>query len=497
MTQLLLIWLLSFSFIAYSAQELDELESALVEEDIIENTEVANENDLDLESVQDESSTNSEEISEFLQEDAQDLAEPKVGDDQMMQEQEDIVVDESASQESEVVMDEQVDLEEDVSVAGDMLEEQLEKDVFAIEEEQVAIDVPEMSIDDAVESKVILTDELMPEAKLSVDEQELVEDVVALPEDNNVLVSEGELFIDDELVVEDEVGVEQDLDGVLVQEQVVDEEDEIQGITTVDLDEPRGNWLFKRIWWERSEGRYEKIRELLNAINDTRIYFFTQSIDLDKNLLDPFYLEINFERGTLNMLLEELAQRLNQERIEDGMLDAQEREILDQVEQEKTMLLQLQEDVKSILAMDNKVNDVLGRVMDQMQRVNKYERDAWQSMKEIARILDDIQARDLYYKVDTAWRNVKEVAHYLESDLKRHFDELVATTKEQTGRITMALNSLQERGVLLKQELQALDDYESMVEAQEEIDLLEDEELIVKQPVGWFGGIWQWLVSWF
>lgn len=479
MTRLLLVCLLSASLMLRTAQD-----------------EFAEFEDLELQ----ESAVEGEDDAEVLQEELSDE------DVDLATEDEDIVdVDDEPIDELE--LEQELEAEE---TEADVEQEVIEEPVM--DDEQVADD------EDVSLAKDEPAQELAEDVDEPVTEEEPTEELIDVaPEDDEAVEADDEDLGVDESVIEEEpidVAIEEDelavaedevvIPATVVQEQLEDEEDEIQGITTIDLDEPRGNWLFKRIWWERSEGRYEKIRTLLNGINETRIYFFTQSIDLDKTILDPFYQEINFERGTLHTLLEELEQRLTQERVEDGMLDVQEREVLDKVEQEKTMLLQLQEDVKAILAMDNKVNDVLGRVMDQMQRVNKYERDAWESMKEIARILDDIQARDLYYKVDTAWRNVKEVARYLDAELKRHFDELVATTKEQIERVKTTLSALQERGVLLKQEAQALDDYETMIEAQEEIEIVDEESTVEKQPLGWvdwigswFTGTWQWLTSWF
>ena len=37
------------------------------------------------------------------------------------------------------------------------------------------------------------------------------------------------------------------------QEPSEEEEIEIKGIDTVNVNEPKGNWLYKRIWWEKAE----------------------------------------------------------------------------------------------------------------------------------------------------------------------------------------------------------------------------------------------------
>ena len=52
------------------------------------------------------------------------------------------------------------------------------------------------------------------------------------------------------------------------------DEIEIKGIDTVDIAQPKGNWLYKRIWWEKAERLYEKIKQLANEISESRIVFF-------------------------------------------------------------------------------------------------------------------------------------------------------------------------------------------------------------------------------
>jgi hypothetical protein len=76
---------------------------------------------------------------------------------------------------------------------------------------------------------------------------------------------------------------------------VIPEETEMQapaGIDTVSLENPQGNWLYKRIWWERAEERYEKIRLLVDAVWESRTIFFVKRNELDRNVLDPFYLNV-------------------------------------------------------------------------------------------------------------------------------------------------------------------------------------------------------------
>src|SRR5437870_6541847 len=77
------------------------------------------------------------------------------------------------------------------------------------------------------------------------------------------------------------------------------------GIDTVSLENPQGNWLFKRIWWERAEERYEKIRLLVDAVWESRTIFFVKRNELDRNVLDPFYLNVGIGQGELQTILSE------------------------------------------------------------------------------------------------------------------------------------------------------------------------------------------------
>src|SRR5689334_7513565 len=48
-----------------------------------------------------------------------------------------------------------------------------------------------------------------------------------------------------------------DIDEADAQEEFVEQKNP-EGIDTVSLEDAQGNWLFKRVWWERAEDRYGK-----------------------------------------------------------------------------------------------------------------------------------------------------------------------------------------------------------------------------------------------
>jgi hypothetical protein len=100
--------------------------------------------------------------------------------------------------------------------------------------------------------------------------------------------------------------------------------DEIMGIDTVDLENPQGNWLYKRVWWEKAEAKFEKIRAAVNKILEMRTGFFAKRAELDKTVLDPFYIKIGLSQGELQEILAELiahATAKTEEKKEDTVIE--------------------------------------------------------------------------------------------------------------------------------------------------------------------------------
>ena len=231
---------------------------------------------------------------------------------------------------------------------------------------------------------------------------------------------------------------------------------EIEGVDTVDLDSPQGNWLFKRIWWERAERKYEKIRGGVQAIFESRMRFFSGRSELDRAVLDPFYLAIGFGQGELSTILNELVGVMQDERERQGALDSRERAFLDTLQGNKDALEAISKDVEGINQLDVDIDDALAQLMEQINRVRSYDRDAWNAFKEIARVLDDVKARELFYQVETSWRNIKDVHNYIDTVFAAHFDELLTKVNEHVERVKGALSALKEKGIDLKEQVRLL-----------------------------------------
>ena len=245
------------------------------------------------------------------------------------------------------------------------------------------------------------------------------------------------------------------------------------GIDTVELEDGQGNWLFKRVWWERAEERYEKIRKQVEKIWESRMNFFIKRSELDKKVLDPFYITVGMGQGELQVILNELMNRMEQEQQEEGILSEQERTLLAMLKTEQEVLRQIKSDVESISDLDHAIDDALVKLMESINKVREQERESWNQFKEIARVLSEKKARELFYKMDIAWRNIKDISKYLEKEFTEHFSKLLDRANEHVERVKKAVQALKEKGIDFKKQADRL---EAEEEVQQRIQLMDDEE---------------------
>lgn len=265
------------------------------------------------------------------------------------------------------------------------------------------------------------------------------------------------------------------------------------GIDTVSLEDPQGNWLFKRIWWERAEERYEKIRLIVDAIWESRTIFFIKRNELDRNVLDPFYLSVGVGQGELQIILSELNDFFEKQREQQGALTEQERELYETLVTEQESLKQLKMDVESIANLDHAIDDALGTLMEQINRVRQLEKQAWENFKEIAHVLNDTKARELYYHIEGAARNIKNINTYLEQSFLNHFVKLIDEAAGHVARVHNHIQALKEKGVTFKRQAEqlALQQKEQEAQRAQEEDESDEEEDRPKPKTG----LINWIMS--
>lgn len=229
------------------------------------------------------------------------------------------------------------------------------------------------------------------------------------------------------------------------------------GIDTRNLAEGQGNWLFKRIWWERAEQKYEKIRKYVESVFEARTLFLAQRADLDKNVLDPFYIAIGFGQTELKRIINSLMRYLDRVRTDkDGLLDHQQK-ILQELRKEENTFKKIKRAAEGIVTVNQQINDSLNTLLEQINRVRTYEREAWKHFKKIARVLSDTEARTLYYEMDIIAKNIVDIQGYISQDFAYYFGELDAMLKQLVAELQEAIESLKEKGIELHDQLEQLE----------------------------------------
>lgn len=287
-----------------------------------------------------------------------------------------------------------------------------------------------------------------------------------------------------------------------IPEPTVDEESTINqeitpqspvGIDTVSLEEPQGNWLFKKIWWERAEERYEKIRLLVDAIWNSRTEFFRKHRELNRDILDSFYVNVGITQGDLQTMINDIIEQFEKQREEEGDLNEEEREEYEKIATEQESLKQLKMDVDSIAYLDHELDKALETLMKQINDARALEDQAWKNFKEIAHILNDSKARELYYMIEGAARNIKNISTYIERDFLTHFDMLIDKTKEHIEHVNESIQALKEKGITFKSQAEQamLQREQEKQQAEEEATEQEEEENQPKPKTGWIN----WIIS--
>ena len=279
----------------------------------------------------------------------------------------------------------------------------------------------------------------------------------------------------------------------------VDPEPEFTGpqdvkIDTIDLTEPKGNWLLKRWWWEQAEILYEKIKQREEEVFEERMEFLRKRIDIDRNLFNPFYKNVGIGQGELSETIAMLVSQLENERKKVGVLSEQERAFLDVLQTEKKTLAQLQENVNAVSDADLAIDDALLKLMEQINKVRSYERQAWDRFKAIARELSDQRAYELYEEMKGLSRNVTDILAYIRQPFQNYFQNLSGKATEEIEKIKTDIQALKEKGIDLKQESLRLDVQQSQKEDQERqqacaVQVKKVAAQVQAQKRGWFDTI--------
>ena len=277
---------------------------------------------------------------------------------------------------------------------------------------------------------------------------------------------------------------------------VVEEAPEMSDFDNVNLAEPKGNWLYKRIWWEKAERLYEKIKELADKILEFRMIYFAKRHELEHSILDPFYGTLGVTDQELDQAISYFLQKAGQEKTTPDESDndqeqaeqEKEREFLATIIQEKKTLEQMKEDLQAIGKINHAIDDALIKLIEQLNNAHYYEQQAWTNFKAINRELSDKRARELYYSMDTYWKNLNNINAYLSDAFAHYFDQLTAKVTTLVDDMKTNLAALKEKKVDIQLQAQTI-----KRRAAGDIIEREQEEPDQEQSTGFMSRVWGWI----
>lgn len=253
--------------------------------------------------------------------------------------------------------------------------------------------------------------------------------------------------------------------------------------------EAEGNWLYKRYWWERAGGLYDKITHQVKGIFDLQNPFFTQRTELDQSVFDEFYKKSGFDKGVLETTLDNLNKFFEEKRKQAHDLTAQEREFLTQLEAEQEQLAQLRQSTETISKLDVAVDQAIALLNKQTSLCRSYEEQALDYLREIERELSDKKAKELYYQMRVLYDNIVSIENYIKDDFTKYFETLGAKAREHSTTIITTLTKLKERGIDLRQHMEAFDK-KSQQDAQLTEKQAENAQSQDSTVLGWLSSAW-------
>ena len=232
--------------------------------------------------------------------------------------------------------------------------------------------------------------------------------------------------------------------------QIVDvPEDEIKGLDTLNVDSS-GNWLEKRIWYQKGEQLFEVIRGNLQKAADLRMQF-VHEVNQVGHKIDEFYENMSFQKGEIDEMLTAVLQDLsNQQEIRGGDLSSSERSVKSKVQTEQKHFEVLGKDLKLIEDLDDQIDKTMMKAFKEIDACRGLETRAWNNFKEIGLELDDKKARVLYYEMENFHKNIEQKMHYLQNNLLPYLQsQLVSKVDETMTQIKSAIQIFDSKGLNL------------------------------------------------
>jgi hypothetical protein len=251
-----------------------------------------------------------------------------------------------------------------------------------------------------------------------------------------------------------------------------------------------GNWVLKRVWWERSEDTFGQIMAYNAQVADQQLDFFAMRHDLEKQL-EEARQKLGITPAELVKVVDHLLAMLNQQG--DQLPETSVNQFRNTVADNKEKLVALQVDLSLMQKIDADLDSLMLQVVDQTQKCADYESKAWVDFKQIGRVLNDHKAQELFYQVESYQKNIQLVLQYLKGDLKDSFDKYGKQALQKLLKIGQLAQELKDAGIDLVYEFKAMDEGVGQLPVEPQ-----PAKEVVKKPVksgGFFGMVMNILSS--
>ncbi len=219
-------------------------------------------------------------------------------------------------------------------------------------------------------------------------------------------------------------------------------------LDTADLqDSTSGNWLEKRIWFERAEKSFDEIRSIVSSVNDIRIQF-SNEVNAVGQKIDTFFETVDFTKNQLEDTFKGILSSLETEQKLTGDLSEAERNLLEIIKKELSAIEQIGKDIKVIGDVDNKIDQTIMQAFKTIDECREYETKSWDTFKAIGKELDDKNARNLYYQMNNFKQNIEQKSSYLKTTLLPYLHNvLVAKIDTNIANINKTIDELKVKGL--------------------------------------------------
>lgn len=232
-----------------------------------------------------------------------------------------------------------------------------------------------------------------------------------------------------------------------------------RNLDTIDVN-GSGNWLEKRIWYEKAQAAFDDILVLVNHVVDMRTQFLNE-VNAIGHKIDAFYETVHFDKGQLDDKFKEILLALEFEQKLKGDLTEVERNLQTSIKQELVSIDQLGKNIKLIGDVDGKIDQALMQAFKTIDECRDYESKAWATFKDIGKEIDDKKARNLYYEMRNFQENIDQKSNYLSSSLLPYLHNiLVAKIESIIATINQSIEQLKQKGVDLSEIMKSEEEHD-------------------------------------